>query len=121
MDSAGTEKDRPGTDSAGGSAADQLQAETQLGHPGRHLGALGTIHSATCACRKLFEEYLSASRAYYQRVSVCQRQFLVWTEFSGVFKHISISLDASLRGMPEMKELFFDLLEMLQTGLETGK
>ena len=79
------------------------------------------IYSQALECKDLFLNYLKISLVYATQVSACQRRFLTWTSFLGVFAIESASLDRRLEFNPEVKELVTSMLRVLKRNLERGK
>ena len=79
------------------------------------------IYSQALECKDLFSHYLKMSSVYATQVSACQRRFLTWSSFLGVFASESASLDRRLEFNPEVKELVMSMLRVLKRNLQRGK
>jgi len=79
------------------------------------------IYSQALECKDLFFKYLKVPSLYSTQVFGCQRRFLTWASFLGVFASKSASLDRRLEFNPEFKELVMSMLQVLKRNLQRGE
>lgn len=79
------------------------------------------IYSKAQECKDLFATHLEKPSSYDEQVSMCQRRFLEWAGFLGVFAMDSVSLDRRLEFHPEVKNLVMSMLQVLKRNLERCK
>jgi hypothetical protein len=79
------------------------------------------IYTQALKCKGLFSDYTGSLRLCSKQVTECQRRFLTWASYLGVFANDSVCLDRRLQNEPEIKELVLSMLWVLNRNLQRGK
>ncbi len=82
-----------------------------------------TIYDAAQNCSKLFERKLKTTvkaSADFVFAEELNGRFHIWAAYVGVFATPKASLDARLASYEDIKDMVFELLDMVQRNLQWG-
>lgn len=83
-----------------------------------------SIYDAATSCSKLFIAYLEASTVSDSRHDIVKEllsRFNLWAAYVGAFAPPKASLDARLAGHDDVRDMFLELLVMVQRNIIQGK
>lgn len=82
-----------------------------------------TIYEAASACSELFDQYLASSgtaSAKHDMIEEFRGRFNLWAAYVGAFAAPRASLDARLEQHSDIRDVFHDLLVMIEDNIKQG-